>query len=237
MRFKGLLIKELKQERGWLLWGSLIVCAYQVVPFIKTNMDAPYWLSLAVAPLIVIAFAIQSRAVGTFRREWNDNSIQLLISLPVRGHWLVWTKFLVQAFIVCSYSLLSLLFLLLISKIRLGSTAGVTFFEILKCWLFYLLFPLPAMGFFIFSYVVGRCSRYVKGLVSVLSFFALVYIFQYIFTWGQKLFRFMPKVVVTTIEVEGTSGNSFSSAGITFFVFFGLILLIASCFAIERVEI
>ncbi|MCD6170445.1 MAG: hypothetical protein J7J76_07865 [Candidatus Latescibacteria bacterium] len=237
MRFKELLIKELKQERAWLLWGSLIVCGYEVLPFIKTDLHAPYWLSLTTAPLIIVAFAIQAKAVNTLRNEWNSNSVQLLFSLPVRGYHFVITKFVAQAAIVCSYSLLSLIFLLLICEIRLGSTAGVTPIEMLKCWLLYLLFPLPAMGFFTFSYVAGRCSPYVKRLVSVLCLFTLVYLFVRLSHWGQKLFAFLPKLTVTVTTVDGTSTGSFSPSGIAFFALFGFVLLVSCCFIIEKVEL
>jgi len=245
MRFLELLKKEIKQERAWLLYGSILVCVYQIVPFIKVNMVAPYWLSLTVAPLIIITFAAQARIVGSFKREWDNHSVQLLLSLPVRGHNFVLTKFLAQAFTVCSYSLLSLLFLLLISQIKLGSTAGVTFSEILKCWLFYLLFPLPIMGFFIFSYLVGRISHYVRGLVSVLSFIAIVYGVERLVPYGRKIFEFLPKVGITIITSEGLSRMTLGGvthqildvSGLYFVAFFGVILLVASFFIIERAEI
>jgi len=238
MRFLELLKKEIKQERGWFLYGLPIICAYELFLLFKTNIyNLQIWLPLAIVPIFIISILVPFKAVSNFRREWQDNSVQTLFALPLRGYHFVCTKFITQALLVISYSFLSLVFLWLIAKIKLDTTVGITFFEIIKCWWLYWLFALPAIVFFIFSYIIGRCVRYVKGLVSVLSFIAILYGFKLLFPFGRKIFGFLPKAGFTSINPDGVSHGTLDLSGLFFFALFGVILLVASSFMIEKAEI
>lgn len=233
----SLLKKELLGEKNWIIGfcGFVLGINFLFLPLSKVTEGfmaaAAIFMTLPAFPLMAIV-----RAFLIWKNEWDSNTNYLLLSLPLRGYKIVLSKSGALAIEIFLYVLLVFLipyFILMgfTDQFRIG------FLSFLKLWFLVGFRIFLMVPFAMFSYLLGRVFSKAKGWITAGSLVGLLVIYSRYLNLGKKLFSFLPEVSMSftfTGEVETFSLN-LETLTATFL--FGVILILASCFFVEKAEL
>lgn len=237
--FKTLFLKELREERGWILFfiGALFILDIFLASRIgEWDRGVPFVISLFL-PLIVILFLSFFRGYQTFREEWNQNTQQFLLAIPVRGYILVLAKFLALFVEILLLSFLSMLLSYFVSNLDLGKDL-IHFNDWLRIWVLYFLIAFPFSSLSISVYLFSRCFRRFRGLWIAISYIGAYIFVKKTLTYGAAILSFLPKIRILTGIGISEKGIKFQqstvSQGFYYYVFLGLFVLLIASFLLDR---
>lgn len=234
----NLIRKELLGEKNWIIGLCGFVVGINLL-FLPLAEKTHGFSVIAVILLTIPAFPLMAlvRSFLIWKNEWDQRNSFLLLSLPVRGYKVVLSKFGALTVEISLYLLLGILLPYLTFKGFSSDGFDFLFTTFLKIWLFEVFIILFIVPFPFFSYLLGRVFSRFSGWVTTGGLLGLLFIFPRYLHFGRKIFSFLPEVSLTFIingEIETVSFNIASLAA-TFL--FGLALLWASSFFIEKAEL
>ncbi len=238
-KFKALLIKELLEERGWILFFGGGIILFDIYIFTRINVwdkGVASPISL-VFPLTAIFFLSLIRGYNSFREEWNRNTQHLLLSLPVKGYIPVLTKFLAILIELVLLALLSFLLSFIVFKLDINDT----FFSIkdwINLYLIFIISTFPFISLTMLVYLVSRCVRRLRWLVTLLTAIGIYIFIVKTLPMGERLLSFIPTPHIGNQTLKTSDGvvlhTATISAGIYYFALIGIITLPLCSFIYDR---
>lgn len=229
--------KELLGEKNWIIGfcGFVLGINFLFLPLSKVTEGfmsaAAIFMTLPAFPLMALV-----RAFLIWKNEWDSNTSFLLLSLPIRGYKIVLSKVGALAVEIFLYVLLVFLVPYLI---LMGFTDQfrISFLAFLKLWFLvgfriFLLVP-----FAMFSYLLGKIFSKAKGWITAGSLVGLLLIYSRYLNFGRKLFSFLPEVSMNFTFAGEVEAFSLNIETLTATFLFGVILILASCFFVEKAEL
>ncbi len=237
MRFVSLYTKELRTELTSFVFVAGAI--FGLFFYSSVRLEDPVMRLVIIGAMgIMLPFFGLLRLLQSLRSEWNEDTIQWLLTLPVSGWMPLGAKLLA---VITSLLLLSLLLgglsLPLLSQTFLGPHLDVLYATALKVFLMvafsYICF-LPAV---IFAYLVGRGLPQWRLPVVGAVFVASIYVFSKIM---ENATFYLPPWYITIKNLHFTDGVMLVSeelvniSGLFGALLFGYLLLHASVRLWER---
>jgi hypothetical protein len=229
--------KELLGEKNWIIGFCGFVLAVNLLffPLVKVTEG--------VMAMVVIFFTLPSfplmalvRSFLILKNEWDSNTNFLLLSLPVRGYKIVLTKLGVLGVEIFLYIFLVFLvpYIMLTGFTEEFSVDVLTF---LKLWFLTSFRILLVVPFAMFPYLLGRFVVKAKGWITAGSFIAVLLIYLRYISFGSKIFVHFPEISMGFTLAGEVETFSLSIATMMATFLFGIVLIAASCFFMEKAEL
>lgn len=188
--FFGLYAKDMRESIPEIAVVATVAVVINVIFYLRVSQPesavAPNALLLLIIPaLMVMGLAVFLPLISSFKllgREWSNNTVYFIMSLPVSGAMILGSKLLV------------LLSQYVVGTLIAGMTGLVLIWNVIPeiirfisgqphCFSLVLLFYLLSAAFLIYlisisflSQIVGRLSARFSGLITALVFFLTLYI-------------------------------------------------------------
>ncbi len=229
--------KELLGEKNWIIGFCGFVLGVNLLFFPLTKVTEGF-MAMVVIFFTLPAFPLMAlvRAFSILKNEWDSNTNFLLLSLPVRGYKIVLSKVGVLGVEIFLYVLLVFLipYIMLTGFTEEFSIDILTFLKIWFLTAFRIFLIVP---FAMFPYLLGRVVPKAKGWITAGSFVAVFLIYIRYLHFGSKLFSYLPEISMRFTLAGDVETFSLNIATMTATFLFGIILIAASCFLIEKAEL
>ncbi len=229
--------KELLGEKNWIIGfcGFVLGINFLFLPLSKITEGfmaiSAIFMTLPAFPLMALV-----RAFLIWKNEWDSNTSFLLLSLPLRGYKIVLSKLGALAVEIFLYVLFVFLVPYLILMI-FTDQFRIEILDFLKLWFLVGFRIFLIVPFAIFSYLLGRIFSKAKGWITAGSLVGLLFIYSRYLNLGKKLFSFLPEVSLSFTFSGDVEKFSLNIETLTATFLFGVILIFASCFFIEKAEL
>jgi ABC-type transport system involved in multi-copper enzyme maturation permease subunit len=229
--------KELLGEKNWIIGfcGFVLGINFLFLPLSKITEG---FMSISAIFMTLPAFPLMAlvRAFLIWKNEWDSNTNFLLLSLPLRGYKVVLSKLGALAVEIFLYVLLVFLvpYLILIGFTDQFRIDAVAF---LKLWFLVGFRIFLMVPFAMFSYLLGRIFSKAKGWITAGSLVVLLLIYSRYLNLTRKIFSFLPEVSISFAFSGEVEKFSLNIQTLTTTFLFGVILILASCFFIEKAEL
>jgi hypothetical protein len=229
--------KELLGEKNWIIGfcGFVVGINFLFLPLSKITEG---FMSISAIFMTLPAFPLMAlvRAFLIWKNEWDSNTSFLLLSLPLRGYKIVLSKLSALAVEIFLYVLLVFLVPYLI---LMGFTDQfrIDVLAFLKLWFLVGLRIFLMVPFAMFSYLFGRIFSKAKGWITAGSLVGLLLIYSRYLNLGRKIFSFLPEVSINFVFSGGAEAFGLNVETLAATFLFGVILIFASCFFVEKAEL
>lgn len=229
--------KELLGEKNWIIGFCGFVLAVNLLffPLIKVTEGV---MAMVVIFFTLPAFPLMAlvRSFLILKNEWDSDTSFLLLSLPVRGYKIVLSKLGVLGVEIFFYIFLVFLipYVMLTGFTEEFSVDVLTFGKLWFLTAFRIFLIVP---FAMFPYILGRVVPRAKGWVTVGSFIAVLLIYIRYVSFGSKIFAYLPEISMRFTLAGEVEMFSLSIATMMATFLFCGILIVASCFLIEKSEL
>ena len=236
MKFWSLYKKEMRSEAPSFFILLAVIFGWSVWVFSKPELPTEMTFVLVSLPLVMIPFYAVLRVILDLRSEWAEDTIQLLVSLPVRGWQVLGAKGLaiITEVILLAMVISGLLYTILSSEqiLRLAMVEWVPVLALLILLGFAAFLPVLYLG-----YLIGRGVPVGRGVVSFISFGLLTYLWTNSAVLADK---FLPSIAINVHGVAFDATGVHQTVGeipVTFlggFVVCGLVMFAARAYLWEK---
>lgn len=235
--FSQMFRKELRIEStGLAIYTSLIIGLAFWAYYHSGAEDVIRLGILFMAPLIMLPFFALLRSVQNLKAEWNEDTVQWMFSLPVRG----WTVLGAKSLAIIFQMVLLVVLMFVVSAplipreyFVISNISSLT--RILIGFLIMLSTLIPVVQF---SILVGRLSPIWKGVSGLVVFFGLNYVWVRI---ANLLSQVIPQVRVSTSAfiLNGPEGplelqSQFNAVPVFLQIFFAFLVMAAAVWVWEK---
>lgn len=202
-KFWRLYLKELKESLNYAILIGIIGIGWLI--FLSTqrlNWGSEAVFGLSFIPLLLLPLYILIKGFLSFRTEWKSDTIYSLLSLPVSGWHLLFSKLLASMTILTGLSIIFILGIYLDSRALLSWNAliviprnfGIGYYLKMTLYMYLISWLFCAIGYIIsqFSYLVSKLFNRFSGLISGVTFLFTLWIVVRVGSIISRLFRWWP---------------------------------------------
>ena len=201
-RYWSLLKKELRTSRMGFFILLFSIVAWDVFLSTRSNSwDKTLIFVLSFVPVVVLPFYAFVSGFSSFREEWQDKTIYLLLSLPVRGITLTSVK-LLSVFI----EILVFVTIIFIGVMMFGQKAfpvTMPYQLLIQGGLILSIAMLMLATMSQFAYLAGRLFERFQWLVSLWVFILLWWGIGRLFSLFSYLLKWLPDIQVKSWQISG----------------------------------
>ena len=174
-------VKDFKERKWWFFGFIFAILAFNIWSIFFDNVGKKILLNIFLISAIFVYVFIQG--INLVRTEWRENTVEFLLSLPVKKYKWLLSKFAFVGFV--SFILSSLWYLLftvyaLRDFLNYHQIHLKTSFSFWIFWWLYLVFSCKFSGFLgLFIQTISSIFKRFGKLIGFLSFASLVFIFFY----------------------------------------------------------
>ncbi|MDI6907245.1 MAG: hypothetical protein QMC81_07160 [Thermoanaerobacterales bacterium] len=236
MAFRRLLMKEIRASA--LPAGVFAVPA--VVWYLFLASRAGVWgphdiASYGFMPLLLLPVWAAGTAYYGLHVEWNTNTSQLLLSLPLRGWTTIGAKALAVQIGFTALSLLCVAGLALVAPGAVRELAVGPYAWTAPFWLCvgYWLFTVVAVVVGQFTFLAGRMVPRFRGPASGTAFFVASWLMFRLGALLSPLFHWVPDVTLRTVNMVGENVAQVSTSTVNTAPIAAVLFLTAGLFALN----
>jgi len=208
--FLSLYKKEIRSMFFFMIVSILIVLSWELFLFYKSSVwPSGLVLGLSFLPVSFFPLIMLWQGYQSYRYEWKDDTIYMLLTLPSPG-WKISLAKLAAGF---SYYLSVILFTVFmiflvndktfISDLPSYISRSYIYKSVFFGGLFYLVFGMIPYVLSQFSCLVSRFYSKFKGLISIVVFILTNYVIYRVASLVAPIFNWVPNIPVTNIAVNG----------------------------------
>lgn len=215
-KFITLLAKDIKQHRFLIFLLPLLQIGFVI--YLRSRSDLwqssmPVGFFLALIPLLIVPPFVLFAAYNSLRQEWQTKSIYLLGTLPVSGFMHMTSKLFAVMCLVLVFLLVFFLSGILALDMSLLNYVlpqevleekGFILGELVKLLVLYFFFQGVLAVLAQTSYILGRMTPRLQGLLSALVFIGLVWVLGEFVNVMTPLLHWFPDIPLGFTVVQGT---------------------------------